>query len=1687
MRDLSYTLSSRRSRLPLIAAFSAASSNDLATKIEEALDREELDYHDQRGSLKLSPFEAPTPRLLAVFTGQGAQWPRMGAELIIRSDSARNTLKKLEGCLAELPESDRPSWSLTEELLRHASSSGLHSAILSQPLCTAVQILLVDALQAAKLEFDAVVGHSSGEIAAAYAAGVITAEVAICIAYYRGLYSQLAHGQDEQKGAMLAVGTSLDDIESLLKEPEFQGRACVAAINSAASITVSGDVETIQHMAVIFKDEKKFARRLKVDRAYHSHHMVPCSADYIRALQGLNIQPKASSRSTWFSSVCLDGEISREALEAIYWDRNMVRPVRFMPAIQRACEVKGLFDFVVEIGPHPALKGPTLQTLDDMLDHCPSYIGLLQRDKDALETITHSVATISGCLGQAALDLQGYHQWIYGRCSPALVKDLPTYCWSHDKEYWHESRFARAIRKRATVHELLGHLTPDSSKHDMRWRHLLRPKEIPWMTGHRLQGQIVLPAAAYIVSAFEASLTLLEQTPACTLEVYDFEIGHALTFEEDSSVEIIFSLSNVIRDDMYITASFGYDASLTKDSEALSRVASGRIRIELGTPSLDALPARNLRPRNLFSIDENEFYSSLEQLEYQYSDSFRALCGLRRKLGVVTGNIANIKDSGLLVHPALLDVAFQSVFLAASTPGDGQLWSLHVPIRVRRVTINPLLFSAESGKGSFLSFDTTQPNIPSFSGDIDVFSPSSNHAMMQVEGLECVPFTPATCNDDRALFVTTVWKPAFPDAGLVTQGYSGARGHAERDTACHLERIACFYLRLLDKTVPQNHPSRSRGPYEALLRFSHNLRELTAEERISFDSDWEDDSINTACRSSQAISEIVDARLLRMLGQKLAGIVMGTEPLPAKDVATANNLLQKFFCEGVGMHHSTSAVRQVVDQIVHQNPRIQCLEIGAGTGAATTAILSGSGQPFTSYTFTDVDTTFFPSAQAEHGKQASNMIFETKRLDINQAPSQQGFQRQAYDLVVAHLVFETTTSIERALQNTRDLLKPGGYLIIAVFQGVVPARIAAILSAFPEWRGAMEDRHNLPSEEACLELSRWHSLLRQNGFSGCDSVTADHDNLVSPFTIIVSQAVDEKISFLRAPLSFGPQQHGLDFLIQDLVLIGGRLLNTSKLVAELETLLQPFCSLVKACRRLEDLSDHHISRTTTVLSLVDLDCPIFKEMDEPTWETVKAVFHEANTVFWITQGRKSANPHANMTIGLLRSGLHEIPGLTVQFLDVEDTDTQSIRAIAEAVLRLHAVKAWDAQVHGSASMATLDRELVIKKGGCVFVPRLMLNQDMNDRYNSHVRQIDSVASLATDVVRLVSDSSGCYLRKEHLDSPQFGSASAAPTFHTSYSLLAPIRFAYQAQLYVSLGKTSESSVQSLAISTEQASVIHPELVVPPDFDIPRGSEALLLHLVGLHQAAGEILEGLKAGDCVLLHEPQWGIDEVLKQRAHQRGVRLTIVTSGAKHHEGWLNIHPLVPDRSLLRLRLQSICVFVSLAEQGTHNSLGSRIVRQLLTFCKLENTETLFGGSPRASTGAYANRVHSLLREAIIEAGKDLQVHLQGKAPSIQAIGISSGISNCKPLHTPMTIVDWTLADAVLTRTQPVDSDLKFSVSKTYWLAGLTGSLGISLCQWMIERGARYLVLSSRSPKIDGLWVEEMRELGIVIKILSW
>ncbi|KAL9043673.1 MAG: hypothetical protein Q9214_003146 [Letrouitia sp. 1 TL-2023] len=242
LSDLAYTLGCRREYLNY-RGFSVV--NDSA----------EIEISPP-AKIKPGPME-----MIFVFTGQGAQWAGMGKELFLNDAEFRADIQYMDQVLASLDPS--PCWRIQDELLRSGDTSNLRLAEYAQPMVTAIQIGIVKILRKWNVTPDAVVGHSSGEIAAAFSCGALSSSEAIIVAYYRGLITT----RQTRAGGMAAIGLGRNDVFEYL----VPGLA-IACENSPQSVTISGDIGAIDELIEKLRKERPdiLARKLQVDMAYHS-------------------------------------------------------------------------------------------------------------------------------------------------------------------------------------------------------------------------------------------------------------------------------------------------------------------------------------------------------------------------------------------------------------------------------------------------------------------------------------------------------------------------------------------------------------------------------------------------------------------------------------------------------------------------------------------------------------------------------------------------------------------------------------------------------------------------------------------------------------------------------------------------------------------------------------------------------------------------------------------------------------------------------------------------------------------------------------------------------------------------------------------------------------------------------------------------------------------------------------------------------------------------------------------------------------------------------------------------------------------------------------------------------------------------------------------------------------------------
>ncbi|KAI2734306.1 hypothetical protein DTO013E5_10055 [Penicillium roqueforti] len=1670
IRDLSWTLNCRRSTLPVRLSVSASSLGELAAGLDEAVLSLAITPSTQTGSIL-------EPKLLWVFTGQGAQWARMGAELLESSPMVSDCIARLDRSLRDLPTEHRPVWSLRGELVKDKFSSRIGEAAFSQPLCTAIQIALVQLLRAANVKPTAVVGHSSGEIAAAYAAGYLNEEDAIRIAYYRGWSLQYTTSQGGQIGAMMAAGTSFEDAKELCEMPSLENRICVAASNSSASVTLSGDADAIDEAREILEDEKKFARLLKVDKAYHSHHMLSCAAPYIAAIRtcGITVQRPPSGSATWISSVYGENIDSvDENLADTYWSNNMVKPVLFSQAVTYAVGAAGPFDMALEIGPHPALKGPSMQTIQEVSGQTLPYTGTLNRGKKDSEAFSSALGALWIALGEGVVDFAGFEMKAMqnqNTRSPELIKGLPSYSWDHDRVYWHESRSSTAIRtEKEPFHPLLGVKCPDGTDNELRWRNYLHPREVPWLAHHQVQGQMVFPAAGYISAAVECIIQKYGLGSVQLIDFHDVVIGQALVLEENGGVETIFRLSiDQVQADC-VSASFACHSDANKGSSNMSLHASAAIQIILGDPRHDILPPHAHPQGSFLDLEADRFYNSVSELGFGYTGPFQALFNLRRKMDEASGLIAVPVDSKterpLIIHPASLDGAIQSIMLAYSFPGDGRLRTLYLPTRIDRLRLNPTACVALGACGTDLPFYSavTDARFAELSGDVDIFSADGRHTLVQLEGLHTTPLSPLTSSNDVPFFTEVVWDVDRPTLrqlkkaeGMLPQG--GSLG-------VDLERVAHFYLKNLENSLQDFDHANATWDHTRFLSYVEHCTTSVANGKHKFaKAEWANDTMDDVAPILNRHSDCIDIKALCSVGENLPAVIRGDQNL--LEILMRDNMLAEFYAKTLGIDAYLETIAQTARQIGHRYPHVNVLEIGAGAGATSERVLRAMGSSFTSYTYTDILDSQFDNARERFSDYQSRMAF--KLLDIEKDIGEQDYEEGCFDLVIAPLALYATRNLEATLTNVRRLLKPGGYLVMLELTDSDVMRFGLIFGGLPGWwLGYKEGRTLSP----CISEEKWEGLMQKTGFSGFEALLSSSRTSPLPFSVMITQAVDHRVNFLRDPLAANHTPLG----VNSLTIIGGKTSLTTDIVADMKTAVRPHYSNIYTAGSLDDLVSANLPVMGSVISLIELDGPVLRHMSPNNLRSFQELFKQSKNVLWVGHGAQGENPYGNMFTGVQRTLAMEMTHLHIHFLKLRSLYDADSNIIATKLLHLEAAEIWDQSGQLDGMLWSNERELLLENGNFK-VPRFRLNSGRNDRYNSSRRLIIKEVERKKSVVTIRPTEIGYQIEEKDLqDSPSFPDDVHIDVAH---SFLRAVRITPTDNYFLLVGKNKWNGERVVALSHTLDSQVR----VPHGLTVRCGdSEELgirsILTLYS-HFLALSMLQQLQPGTILAVLDPGFSLAPVLTKYAAEKGVQLVLLTTKDGHCSWpWIRIHPNSTRREVLSKLHGNISRLVNMSGSSNVTTLLRTCLR---TDCHFESESTLTANISQSQYTSDTGQLAMQLQNTWARAQYDLMpVNMHKFVP----LGLEDLIRAQSPL-AGQSLIAWGQSQLAV-QVRPATKAVKFSKDKTYWLVGLTGGLGLSLCQWMIGQGARYIALSSRNPNIDDQWLQRMAANGCTVRVFS-
>jgi acyl transferase domain-containing protein len=597
----------------------------------------------------------PPGDVVFVFSGQGAQWPRMGLGLLEQEPVCAEVLRQCDELFR-----GHAAWSLLEEISAGGGQSRLDRTEIAQPALFAIQVALAALWRSWGVAPKVVIGHSVGEVAAAYVAGALTLADAVQVVFHRGRVMQPAHG----RGKMAAVALPLAEAERLAAR--FGQRLEVAVINGPNSTVLAGEPAALSQALAQLGERVVFQRMLRVEFAYHTAQMEAFQPELERALRDIRPQPSAIP----LISTVTGEPIRGTDLGAAYWARNIRAPVRFAAAFERL-ERSAQPHICVEVSPHPVLAQAISQNLEQRGQQ-GVVVASMRRGQDERATMLAALGSLYGA--NYPLD--------WGRLYPSGGRyvALPSYPWQRAR-YWvdipdEQRPLAAAPSGRETNHPLLGRRVRSPQP---LFETQIGSAGTPFLADHRIYDQAVLPLTASIEMVRAAVAQAGGPAPA---ELADLVLHEALLLPDEAERLIQVLLTPQGRSGFAFQL-FSLAGGSGDGQERWTLHVSGQARqqqpAEPARVQLDEL-AGSLQP-----VAVETFYDRLRASGIGYGRSFAGVRQLWREDGAALGRIVLPEQGPLeaeryLAHPALLDPCLQVTL--ASLPSDAR--DVYLPVGLER-------------------------------------------------------------------------------------------------------------------------------------------------------------------------------------------------------------------------------------------------------------------------------------------------------------------------------------------------------------------------------------------------------------------------------------------------------------------------------------------------------------------------------------------------------------------------------------------------------------------------------------------------------------------------------------------------------------------------------------------------------------------------------------------------------------------------------------------------------------------------------------------------------------------------------------------------------------------------------------------------------------------------------------------
>lgn len=961
----------------------------------------------------------------------------------------------------------------------------------------------------------AVVGHSVGEIAAAYAAGSVDLRSAVKIVAARATALQKECGS----GLMLAAAISAQEAKEYIDSAS--DRLFIAAINSDSSVTFSGTPAEIQSITEHFEKNRIFCRQLELPVPFHSPLIDHCQGEIIAALDNKPLKP---NEIHWYSSL-LGTEMQNQKSNESYWWENFRSTVRFSDAIN-ACLDDGYRVFV-EIGPHPYLRVSLNECLQKKsLDGHVSWS--LEKNKNNDLTL-HSALAAMFNLG---------HDVNWKRINPkSTICDLPA-------TVFDRKLYRKSIRKPQTsaIPDLNLALVNPASRNEYEnrnrqtWSIPLKVNDWPWLGKHRLYGVVIFPAAGYIEAVLEAA--------KYTLRVNSHEINaieFSRIFQLNPSQEGILETLNL---ELASNAEVNAMQFQFLDASADSIYCQGRVRALTASSPKIFLHNHSKETSSLELNYKKQFLFNLPGFESDDSTwIIRNADLLRQSEAKIELEKLNCQPTDLnyCLDPGLLDTCFRaaSLFTEDLIP--------YLPVKIKKIEFwneprqQAVCFikkieSSENALTISMIIVDLQGNVCARISELVLQSFTSNRTNQFAENSEPKVFQPNWVRYKSRLNLETntyrnrltefvrsrakayhrrlYYETIADDLASITISYIGQ---------CLLElgfnTSSCksiTYRDLLQRcSVDDQQKSLFRSCLDLLQHhsFLQITDDMTGESsQLDFIRDIPSDvqeSVSNFLRRTETAEYLHEILLINRCGLNLSKVISGQMTgLESLFPNGSMTTLRNFYTSSPTCRIYNETLCESIDLILQRwgdDKPCQILEVGSGTGALLSDLLPILSKFRVRYTFSDISQSFIRQAKARF---RSYDFIQYQQFDIDSDPFVQGFAQHEYDLILASDTLHLARDLDLALQNLNWLLQPNGYLHLIELTNE-PAWARIVFGMLGDWwhKSGKSELNDSPSRPA----GEWRSTLSNNGFECLISLGDSAESVESLHTVLVAQKSAEPI------------------------------------------------------------------------------------------------------------------------------------------------------------------------------------------------------------------------------------------------------------------------------------------------------------------------------------------------------------------------------------------------------------------------------------------------------------------------------------------------------------------------------------------------------------------------------------------------